>query len=103
MTVLFGGDHGDNHCPISCKINLSSPAIRKQKKQLSYQCPIVVFGSVECSTDAYDLMNNTVMPLVKEQLKELQKSCMVTVYHRFEMTSMLSILHGPIDNPSRHC
>jgi hypothetical protein len=36
VTVLFGGDHGDKHCPISCKINLSPPSIRKEKKQLSY-------------------------------------------------------------------
>ena len=86
VTVLFGGDHGDKHCPISCKINLSAPTIRKAKKSLSYQCPIVVFGSVECTTDAYDLMNSTVMPAVKEQLKELKKSAMVTVYHRLNIT-----------------
>jgi hypothetical protein len=27
VTVLFGGDHGDKHCAISCKINLSPPSI----------------------------------------------------------------------------
>jgi hypothetical protein len=81
VTVLFGGDHGDKHCPISCKINLSPPTVRKDKRQLSYECPVVVFGSVECTTDAYGLMNSTVMPMVKKQLMELKKSSVVTVYH----------------------
>ena len=31
VTVLFGGDHGDKNCPISCKLNLSPPSVRKQK------------------------------------------------------------------------
>jgi hypothetical protein len=88
MTVLFGGDHGDKNCPISCKINLSPPTIRKQKKQLSYQCPIVVFANVECSTDTYELMQSTVMPMVKDQLKALMDSSIVTVYHRLKMTSV---------------
>jgi hypothetical protein len=47
IVVLFGGDHGDKHCPISVKLNLSSPEGRKQKKQLSYQCPVVQFASVQ--------------------------------------------------------
>jgi hypothetical protein len=88
VTVLFGGDHGDKHCPISCKINLASPTIRKQKQQLGYQCPMIVFGSVECTTDAYDLMKNTVMPMVKKQLKELQESAVVTVYQRTNITKV---------------
>lgn len=49
VTVLFGGDHGDKHCPISCKINLSPPSVRKQKQQLGYQCPLIQFASVQCS------------------------------------------------------
>jgi hypothetical protein len=82
ITVLFGGDHGDGHCPISCKINLSSPSVRKEKKALAYQCPLIQFASVKCSKDAYELMQNTVMPKVKEQLLELKKSAVVTIYHR---------------------
>jgi hypothetical protein len=85
VTVLFGGNHGDKHCPISCKIHLSSPTVRKEKEQLSYQCPVVVFASVECSTDAYDLMNSTIMPMVKQQLKEIKQSSVVTVYHTSNM------------------
>jgi hypothetical protein len=52
VTVLFGGDHGDKNCPISCKLNLSSPSIRKAKSQLSYQCPVITFASIECTKDA---------------------------------------------------
>jgi hypothetical protein len=80
ITVLFGGDHGDKHCPISVKLNLSSPEERKHKDQLSYQCPVVQFASVQCTKDAYDLMNTTVMPTVKQQLLKLQESAIVTVY-----------------------
>jgi hypothetical protein len=81
VTVLFGGVHGDKHHPISCKINLCPPAKRKNMKQLGYQCPTIQFASVECSKDSYELMNNTVMPMVKEQLIKLKKSSIVTVYH----------------------
>jgi hypothetical protein len=86
VTVLFGGDHGDKHCPISCKINLSPPSTRKQRKQLGYQCPLVQFASVQCSKDAYELMNNTVMPMVKDQLNALKQSSIVTVYHKVNPT-----------------
>jgi hypothetical protein len=86
VTVLFGGDHGDKHCPISCKFNLSPPIVQKEKKKLGYQCPMIVFGSVECTKDTYKLMNKTVMPIVKDQLKELQSSSIVTVYHRSNKT-----------------
>jgi hypothetical protein len=82
ITVLFGGDHGDKHCPISCKLNLSSPYVRKEKKQLGYQCPVITFASVQCTKDAYDLMDNTVMPLIKQQLVDLQGSSLVVVYHQ---------------------
>jgi hypothetical protein len=95
VTVLFGGDHGDKHCPIFCNINLSPPSIRKEKKQLSYQCPIVVFASVECSKDAYSLMNSTVMPRIKSQLTELKESSIVTVYHRTDKTNVFRASRVP--------
>ena len=49
---------------------------------------MIVFGSVECTTDAYDLMKSTVMPMVKKQLKELQESAVVTVYQRTNITKV---------------
>jgi hypothetical protein len=82
VTILFGGDHGDKNCPISCKINLSPPTIRKQKKNLGYQCPVVNFANIECSTDSFELLESTIMPIVKQQLTELRKSAMLTVFHR---------------------
>jgi hypothetical protein len=85
ITVLFGGDHGDKHCPISCKLNLSKPEERKTRKELSYQCPVVCFASVQCSKDAFDLMNQTVMPTIKQQLLQLQQSSLVTVFHTRNM------------------
>jgi hypothetical protein len=96
VTVLFGGDHGDKHCPISCKISLSPPSIRKEKKQLSYQCPIAVFASVECSKDAYDLLNSTVMPRIKSQLTKLKESLIVTVYHRTNKTKVFRSYRVPL-------
>jgi hypothetical protein len=80
VTLLFGGDHGDKHCPISCKLNLSPPAVRKEKRALSYQCPVVCFASIECSTDSYGLLNSTVMPAVRKELKALESSSVVTVF-----------------------
>lgn len=86
VTILIGGDHGDHHCPISCKINLSSPEDRKQKKNLGYQCPVVQFASIQCSKDAYQLMDDTVMPLVKRQLISLRETAIVVVYHDRNMS-----------------
>ena len=82
VTLLFGGDHGDRNCPISCKINLSPPTVRKEMKMLGFQCPLICFASIQCTTDAYDLMDATVMPLVKQQLTSIKESAVVTVYHR---------------------
>jgi hypothetical protein len=86
VTVLFGGDHGDQHCPISCKINMSSPQERKKRGLLSYQCPVITFASVKCSTDSYGLMDSTVMPLIKQQLTELKGSSVIVVYSSKNMT-----------------
>ena len=86
VTVLFGGDHGDKNCPISCKINLSPPTVRKEKKNLSYWCPVIQFASVQCTTDAYNLMDSTVMPKVKQQLTKLKGESVVTVYHKTNMS-----------------
>jgi hypothetical protein len=81
VTVLFGGDHGDKHCPISCKINMLPPKVRKECSNLGCHCPMITFASVMCSKDTYELMNNTVMPMVKQQLNDLKKSSIITVYH----------------------
>jgi hypothetical protein len=87
ITVLIGGDHGDKNCPISAKLNLSSPQVRKQDgNKLSMQCPVVQFASVRCSKDAYDLMDSTVMPAIKSELNQLKKSSILTVFHTKNVT-----------------
>lgn len=82
VTVLIGGDHGDKNCPISAKINLASPAERKRRNELNYQCPMVVFASIQCTKDTYGLLNSTVMPAVKKEIQNLENNAIVTVYHR---------------------
>jgi hypothetical protein len=87
VTVLFGGDHGGKHCPISFnKINLSSPQQRKNTSLLSHHCPLVTFASVQCTKDSYDLMDSTVMPMIKEQLLKLKTSCLLVVCHKNNRT-----------------
>jgi hypothetical protein len=88
VTVLFGGDHGDQHCPISCKLNLTAPQVRKDKNILGYHCPLLTFASVQCTKDAYDLMNSTVMPMIKQQLVDLKASAIITVYHQRNTTKI---------------
>jgi hypothetical protein len=55
-------------------------------EKLGYQCPVVQFASVQCTKDAYDLMDSTVMPLIKQQLIALKSSSLVVVYHKNNMT-----------------
>jgi hypothetical protein len=81
VTILIGGDHGDKNCPISVKLNLSSPIECKRKCMLGHQCPVIQFASVQCSKDVHELMDSTIMPTVKEQLMELESSGAVTVCH----------------------
>jgi hypothetical protein len=80
ITILIGGDHGDGHCPITAKLNLSSPAERKEKKDLGYGCPIIQFASVECTKDAYELLDLTIMPKIKREITELDTSAVLTVF-----------------------
>jgi hypothetical protein len=81
VTVLIGGDHGDKNCPISMKIQFTSPQERKRLRHLSFHCPMVQFASVKCSKDTYLLLNSTIMKTIKEQLAALDQSSMVTVFN----------------------
>lgn len=91
-TVLIGGDHGDKNCPISAKLNLTSPQERKRRGELNYLCPIVQFASIECSKDTYDLLVETVMSGVKEQVSLLADSAIVTVHHSRDPTCFKSFV-----------
>jgi hypothetical protein len=57
---------------------------------------MIVFGSVECTTDAYDLMKSAVMQMVKKQLKELQESAVVTVYQRTNIAKVFCSYTVPL-------
>ena len=80
VAVVFGGDHGDKACPISMKLNLTSPEERKQRGELNYHCPIIQVASVDCSKDTFGLLQNTVMPSMRTQMIRLQQSSVVVVY-----------------------
>ena len=79
ITVLFGGDHGAGACPCSLKIN-SSPADRKARGKLNWRCPTVQIASIDCTKDSFELLSNTVMPRIREQLIQLRNSCVLLVY-----------------------
>ena len=80
IVILFGGDHGDTSCPVSAKINFSSPAERKQMGDIGYQCPIIPIASIDCTKDTYEILNNTVMPVVRQHIINLKDSAIVVVY-----------------------
>jgi hypothetical protein len=80
LVVLFGGDHGDKACPISVKLNLQSPKVRKELRQLNEQCPTLPIASINCSKDTYEILQRTVMPQVRIDINELRGSSVVAVY-----------------------
>ena len=81
VVVIIGGDHGDKACPISLKMNLVAPQIRKQRRELNLHCPTIQVASVDCSKDTLELLQNTVMPSIRSQLIQLQQSSVVVVYN----------------------
>ena len=82
VVILFGGDHGDTSCPVSVKINFSSPATRKARNDIGYQCVMVPIASVDCTKDTYEILENTVMPRVRQDINVLNASSVLTVYKR---------------------
>ena len=80
IVVLFGGDHGAGACPCSMKLNFASPQERKQRGELNYMCPTIQIASIDCSTDSFELLSNTVMPRIKQQLIDLRNSCAIVVH-----------------------
>jgi len=80
VMVLFGGDHGAGACPCMLKLNFSSPVERKNWKELNYWCPTVQIASIDCSKDSFELLSNTIMPMIRTQLIQLRESCVTLVY-----------------------
>jgi len=102
VVILFGGDHGDKSCPISAKINFMSPEERKKQNTINLQCPTIQIASVDCSKDAFELLQNTVMPRIREQLIRLQGSVAVVAFDVKEPTKRFKALLVPrsIDLPN---
>ena len=82
ITILYGGDHGDTSCPISAKINFTSPATRKKKNDIGYQCPTIPIASIDCTKDTYEILQNTVMPGVRRDINRVRLSSVVVVYRK---------------------
>jgi len=80
IVVLFGGDHGAGACPCSMKLNFSSPEKRKERGELNCRCPTIQIASIDCSKDSFELLSNTVMPRLRQQLIDLRNSCAVVVH-----------------------
>ena len=80
VVVLFSGDHGAGACPITLKLNLSSPQERKERGELNFRCPTLQIASIDCSKDSFELLTNAAMPRVKEQMAQLRDSCALVVF-----------------------
>jgi hypothetical protein len=82
ITVLFGGDHGGGHCPISIKLNLTSLQERKAHNDLGRHCPVIPIASIKCSKDTYGLLEATIMPTVQQQMSDPENKSVVTVFDK---------------------
>ena len=80
IVVLFGGDHGAGACPCHLKLNFSSPEERKLRGELNYHCPTIQIASIDCTKDSLELLSNTAMPRLKQQLVQLRNSSAIVVY-----------------------
>eukprot|EP00978_Attheya_sp_CCMP212_P045139 scaffold334841_cov28-Attheya_sp.AAC.1 len=86
VTMLVGGDHSDTACPISVKINFTSPQERKKLNNLNYQYPTIPIASIDCSKDTYEILNNTIMPNARRDITFMKGSSVVVVYkHNHEV------------------
>jgi hypothetical protein len=63
-------------------------ATHRLKREEEAGLPVSNCRFWECGVykDTYNLMKKTVMPMIKDQLKELQESSIVTVYHQSNKT-----------------
>ena len=80
IDTIVGGDHGKRAFRLFLKLNLSSPETRKEKQQISFDCPMVQIAYIECSKSNRELLENTIMKDLNEQLEELENKKVVLVY-----------------------
>ena len=89
ITILFGGDHGKGAFRMHTKVHLTSPQERKERKQLSFHCPILQIAYVKCGKDNYKLLMETIMKELSAQIKEIQKACTILVHDRNPKTGKM--------------
>jgi len=80
IVVLFGGDHGASAMPCHLKLNFASPQERKARGELNYNCPTIQIASIDCSKDSFELLSNTLMPTLKQQMTQLRNSSSFVIY-----------------------
>jgi hypothetical protein len=104
VTVLFGGDHGDQHCPISFKINLSTPEERKEgekRTQLSMSCSVLCKHSMFKGRLRFDGLYHCNANNQTTTTRTGRKSACHYVPPK-EQEPLLLFLHGPFLNHSYH-
>ena len=92
INVLFGGDHGDIAFRHHMKLQLSSPQIRKERRLLSYRCPEVQIGFIQCRKDAYEVLVNTIVKPIRRSLQELRTSSLIVVHSTRQRGVVKSIM-----------
>ena len=79
ITILLGGDHGQRHFRFHAKIHLSSPQERKDRGELSHQCPMVQIACCDCAKDKCSVLKATVMPRLARDIAKVHESCAMLV------------------------
>jgi hypothetical protein len=92
VTMLTGGDHGDGCFRFHMKLHLSSPMVRKEKKNISYRCPRRQCGFIDCKQDKYPVLKNTIMKRIDEGRKHLVQSRMVVAYDKTDLEQLQCFL-----------
>jgi hypothetical protein len=82
INYLIGGDHGDGKFRMFMRFHFTSPATRKEKRDMSLSCPQIQISYIDCKKDRYELLKNTVMPEANRIYKKLKQSSILLAYDR---------------------
>ena len=93
--VVLGIDWGQGAIRGMAKILLSNPKTCKQLDNLSYGCPIVKVCHVDCRTNSYRLLKQTVATTLNSSIKKLQVSKLLIVHNRTQTVAAAYLI--PID------
>lgn len=90
--ILFGGDMGHHVFRMHFKLHCTSPAIRKEMKDLvDYECEANQIAYLQCHKDTHETLHDSIMPKLNSDILKLQKSCAVVVYNQYNL-SMVDVL-----------